>query len=145
MADAEHAGPAYRAVAKSLDPDRATSGNLILSDSQCDSPLVKNLDIIGTSYGTAAVYNGCRRLHPTTPLVVSEDKGGNPALRGDQQVVPVARSSDYRQVQLPFVMGWIGTWTLFDYFGEARDPVTAGRRPWPQVSSRFGVFDLAGT
>jgi hypothetical protein len=144
MTDVERAGPVYRAIAKSLDPDRATSGNLILSDSRCESPLIKDLDVIGTSYGTAAAYEGCHHLRPTTPLVVSEDQAGNPALRGDQQVVPIARSSDHHQVELPFVMGWIGTWTLFDYFGEARDPVTNGRRPWPQVSSRFGAFDIAG-
>jgi hypothetical protein len=143
MADIERAGPLYQTIAKGFDPDRATSGNL-LPDSKCNSPLIKHIDLIGTSYGSTHVYEACHRLHPNMSLLVSEDKAGEQLLRNVGSVVPIARSDDGKQVELPFVMGWIGAWTLFDYFGEARTPVSADQRPWPQVSSRFGAFDLAG-
>jgi hypothetical protein len=143
MADIAHAGPLYQKIAKDLDPDRATSGNL-LPNSECNSPLIKHIDVVGTSYGSTKVYEACHRAHPNMSLLVSEDKEGEQILRNVASVAPIAQSNDGKQVELPFVMGWIGAWTLFDYFGEARTPVTGGQRPWPQVSSRFGAFDLAG-
>lgn len=143
MAGAEEAA-LYQGIAKGLDPDRATSGNLLMNTDKCNSPLIQHMDIIGTSYGTEGAYESCHRLHPNVSLVVSEDQTGNQVLRNVAQVVPIARSNDKKQALLPFMMGWIGSWTLFDYFGEARTPVSGGRRPWPQVSSRFGAFDLAG-
>ena len=51
MTDVERAGPVYRAIAKGLDPDRATSGNMILAKGACTSPLLKFVDVVGTSYG----------------------------------------------------------------------------------------------
>jgi hypothetical protein len=143
MADIERAGPLYQNISKSFDPDRATSGNL-LPDSKCNSPLIRHIDIIGTSYGSTNVFEACHRLHPNMSLLVSEDKMGDQVLRDVASVVPIARSDDGKQVELPYVMGWIGAWTLMDYFGESRTPVSASQRPWPQVSSRFGAFDIAG-
>ena len=142
-ADIERAGPLYQKIAKGFDPDRATSGNL-LPDSKCNSPLINHIDLLGTSYGSTHVFEACHRLHPNMSLLVSEDKTGEQLLRNVASVFPIARSDDGKQVELPFVMGWVGAWTLFDYFGEARTPVSAEQRPWPQVSSRFGAFDLAG-
>ena len=50
---------------------------------------------------------------------------------------------------LPYVAGTLGVWTLFDYLGE---PMSYRRKAelgsaytcWPQVSSSYGSFDLAG-
>jgi hypothetical protein len=50
---------------------------------------------------------------------------------------------------LPYVAGTLGVWTLFDYIGEPvsyRRKAVRGRGApcWPQVSSSYGAFDLAG-
>lgn len=46
---------------------------------------------------------------------------------------------------LPFVAGNLGVWTLFDYLGEPTSYLRGNKVPaWPQVSSTFGSFDLAG-
>ena len=47
---------------------------------------------------------------------------------------------------LPFFSGNLGIWTLFDYIGEpnSRNRGFKGLPEWPQKSSNFGSFDLAG-
>ena len=45
---------------------------------------------------------------------------------------------------LEFFGGQLGVWTLFDYLGEPSSHQHGAAADWPQVSSNFGAFDLAG-
>lgn len=98
----------------------------------------------GWSHVANATFETFRESYPDVPQVLSECCSCNSqraGYNGDRTIDPCIWEQN-SPLQLPYVAGSLGVWTLFDYFGEPGIPnEDVG---WPEVSSSFGQFDLAG-
>ena len=120
-------------LSKAVDPSRPTTANSNGADG-----LSAVIDVQGFSHAPNATFAKAHASSPAQPLVLSE------CCSCSTQRFPREETSDgciYDQnspgIDLDFVAGSLGVWTLIDYFGEPPGP-------WPFVSSSFGQLDLSG-
>ena len=103
-----------------------------------------HVDVKGWSHVANSTFETFRESYPDVPQVLSECCSCNSqraGYNGDRTLDPCIWEQN-SPMQLPYVAGSLGVWTLFDYFGEPGIPnEDVG---WPEVSSSFGQFDLAG-
>ena len=127
-----------------LDPYRPVTANMFGSFGP--STLSDFLDVQGLSHGSAGEFAAARAEQPEKPIIASEccscltQRDENDAILGKKYS---SFNADCLQAEvgltdsLPYVAGSM-VWTLGDYLGEPAHIY------WPQVSSSFGSFDLAG-
>ncbi|XP_065198692.1 beta-galactosidase BoGH2A-like [Sycon ciliatum] len=118
-------GLSFRAIAKSLDPQRPTAAN----------GGTDGIDIQGMSHGHNESFIGFHEKNPEVPTVLSECCSCQ-TQRLSRDATTTCMHDQNSPGLLPYVAGSLGVWTLFDYYGESFG--------WPRVSCSFGNFDLAG-
>lgn len=118
-------------ASKSIDPTRATTANSNGADG-----LGSVIDVQGFSHAPSSHFIAAHASNPKQPLVLSEccscSTSRLPRSNSDECMI-----SQNEPIDLPFVSGSLGVWTLFDYSGE---PPSS----WPYVSSEFGQLCFAG-
>ena len=144
--DVSSIGGQFRGAAKSLDPFRPVTGNMVAkTESQLYSELTGEIDVQGFSHMQGFIFDDFHSIYPNKPLINSECCSCV-TQRGEDEASPEHNSNfnadciseqTSRGMDRPFVSGSL-VWTLFDYLGEPT-PIE-----WPHVSSSFGSFDLAG-
>lgn len=146
--DIASVGGTFRAVAKSMDPFRPVTGNMVARDpSAIGSPLSDILDVQGFSHMQGDVFDAYHEIYPEKPLINSEccscvTQRGEDVPDKEKAILgnfnaDCTSEQTARGLTRKFVAGSL-VWTLFDYYGEP-SPYN-----WPMVSSSFGSIDLAG-
>jgi hypothetical protein len=125
-------GQAMVNFSKALDPTRPTTAN---SDS--NDGLGHYIDIQGFSHASENSFVAAHKSNPKQPLVLSECCSCTTQRLPRSVNDSCMREQNAPGMDLPYVAGSLGVWTLFDYFGEPPGP-------WPYVSSSFGQLCLAG-
>jgi hypothetical protein len=127
------AGAAAVAAMKAVDPSRPTSAN-----TDTDDGLYAVLDVQGWSHRNTSTFVALHAQRPDQPLVSSECCSCTSQRLPRDPVNDRCIATENAPLDLPFVAGSLGVWTLVDYYGEPA-PLS-----WPAVSSSFGQLDLAG-
>ena len=145
--DVAAVGGRFRAEAKSLDPFRPVSANMVPHGAGLDSPLSGVLDVQGFSHVNGATFDTFHEIYPMQPQINSEccscvTQRGEDVASPKEAVLSnfnakCISEQTSRGLTRRFVAGSM-VWTLFDYYGE---PTPYN---WPMVSSSFGSIDLAG-
>ena len=115
----------------------------------------RGVNVVNTSEGSYDdVHNAdCLSKHYCPPNITAKEAHDEPLHDAGNRTVLHHPGSctqswtlayDEHGELLPFFGGTLGVWTLFDYLGEPSSAQHAGGADWPQVSSNFGAFDLAG-
>jgi hypothetical protein len=120
------------AAAKAVDPSRPTTAN-----SNTQDGLFAVIDVQGLSHRSVAQFAAQHAQNPSQPLVSSECCSCTSQRLPRLPVADDCIAHENAPLDVPYVAGSLGVWTLFDYFGEPPGP-------WPYVSSSFGQLDLAG-
>ena len=126
-------GYAFRAATLSADTSRPTTSNVNGGN------WITGIDVQGFSHQANQSFATYHAANPNTPMVLSE------CCSCSTQRLPVTSrlaNSDCMWLQnSPLlnddVMGSLGVWTLFDYYGESKQ--------WPNYACAFGQFDVAGS
>jgi beta-galactosidase len=114
-------------------------------------PLTREIDVMGFNYCDVH-WIRYHELHPSVPVVVTEDTSNGPTrgcCRTDPAACRLSWVEPLREDAFTFERNWklvaendflagIFVWTGFDYRGE---PTPYG---WPQVASQYGVMDTCG-
>lgn len=132
---------AYREAALSMDPTRSTAENDLTLKGYDEL----YIDVKGWSHAANSTFVDFKEQYPDVPQVLSEccscmsQRTGS--AYGDRTIDPCIWEEN-SPLQIPYVAGSLGVWTLFDYFGE---PGYSGQdEGWPEVSSSYGQYDLCG-
>ena len=134
----------FKKASNDADPYRPVAANM---NSGIGNGLTQVIDVQGLSHRDGKVYDSFRADYPNKPVIGSECCSC-PTYRGEDVTNASACvlasfdggcSSEQNgwEMSRSFAGGEL-VWTLFDYYGDA-EPFA-----WPQVSSAFGSFDLAG-
>ena len=126
-------GDAFQLTAKTQDPFRNTTANMILQDMPYSPAMA---DVTGFSHSANSTFLKWHTEHPEKPLILSECCSCMTTRTSDREAGETCMPDQNSPMNLPYVAGSIGVWTLMDYFGESHK--------WPQVSSQFGQFDVSG-
>jgi hypothetical protein len=125
-------GLMFRSAALAEDQSRPLTSNI-------NGAFISGVDVQGFSHKSASSLENFHSLNPSTPQVLSE------CCSCETQRLPVqsrkpsdgCMRSENSGGLLPFDIGSLGVWTLFDYFGESHT--------WPNYACAFGQFDIAGS
>ncbi|KAJ9439074.1 hypothetical protein DIPPA_51424 [Diplonema papillatum] len=130
--DAITPSSAFAAIAKALDPDRATTANQIPPG----TIPVSALDVVAFSHGQNTSFQTENKDYPEVPLLLGECCVCSEHRMDARNYTDCMREQNYPGTVLPFVAGSTGVWTLLDYYGESNT--------WPQITSPKGQFDISG-
>ena len=120
------------ALARAQDPTKKTTAN-----SNANDGLSADIDVQGLSHAAAATFAAAHAANPAQPLVLSECCSCSTQRLPRETADACMAKENAPGIDLPFVAGSLGVWTLFDYQGEPPGP-------WPYVSSSFGQLDFPG-
>ena len=147
--DREAGGPRFREIAYRYDGTRPTLANMFTFGDL----LSETIDVQGFSHESRAQLDACHAQLPSKPIYMSECCSCN-TMRDEDEGCETTTDNPHEQcTQKSFnarcaqastnasdgARYAVGTmiWTLFDYYGEPSGV-------WPEVSSSYGQFDLAG-
>eukprot|EP01060_Flectonema_neradi_P039710 TRINITY_DN884_c0_g1_i1.p1 TRINITY_DN884_c0_g1~~TRINITY_DN884_c0_g1_i1.p1 ORF type:complete len:927 (+),score=254.24 TRINITY_DN884_c0_g1_i1:63-2783(+) len=126
-------GNAFQKTAKTLDPFRNTTANMELGEMSRDPVMA---DVTGFSHAGNNSFETWHKEHPEKPLILSECCSCQTTRTSNRQAGANCMPQQNSPMELPYVSGSIGVWTLLDYFGESHT--------WPAVTSQYGQFDVTG-
>lgn len=101
-------GQRYVALSKSMDPTRPTTAN-----SNGNDGLDLVIDIQGFSHSPDAKFKTVHASNPKQPLVLSECCSCE-TQRSPRKFTDSCMRTENSPLELPFVAGSLGVWTLFD-------------------------------